>query len=275
MGKLQLDAREYAEARRIFYHAGSVLYPNDDQLRHHAKVWNAFHGSCSTEATSCMTSNSDCTSASDDSRKNHKEVPAVMAVKASSIVETPPVLQTPKDTIEELFLGLDVAVNAIPTAVKKFKGPIPSEQRTKLLYASKKPVLSKQGCAFLIQSAKDGIRTRGWTKDRHVQAPTCDIPLFDLPASACLWFRQSLHTTLLPLLCKTIATTLTIDPDQLHIQDCFIVRYDDDVDPSSSRPGFSSLKPHEDESLLSVTIALNDMDEYDGGGLYLPVIQID
>ena len=71
---------------------------------------------------------------------------------------------------------------------------------------------------------------------------------------------------LLPLLAKTVAPELDIDPNNLHIQDCFIVRYDGSTDTG---PGFDSLRPHEDESLLSVTIALNDPTEYDGGGLYI------
>ena len=42
LGKLQLDAGEFGEARRIFCH-GSSCCPDDDQLRHHTKVFHAFH----------------------------------------------------------------------------------------------------------------------------------------------------------------------------------------------------------------------------------------
>ena len=55
----------------------------------------------------------------------------------------------------------------------------------------------------------------------------------------------------------------------ITFDDCFVVRYDGDNDAQGGGPGFSSLRPHEDESLLSLTIALNDPSEYEGGGLYI------
>ena len=34
-------------------------------------------------------------------------------------------------------------------------------------------------------------------------------------------------------------------------------------------PGFASLKPHQDESTFSITVALNDRDAYEEGGLWI------
>eukprot|EP00539_Tryblionella_compressa_P017491 CAMPEP_0178836898 /NCGR_PEP_ID=MMETSP0746-20121128/12461_1 /TAXON_ID=913974 /ORGANISM="Nitzschia punctata, Strain CCMP561" /LENGTH=117 /DNA_ID=CAMNT_0020499681 /DNA_START=232 /DNA_END=582 /DNA_ORIENTATION=- len=44
LGKLQLDAGEFAEARRIFCH-GSECCPLDVELKHHVRVFETFHGS--------------------------------------------------------------------------------------------------------------------------------------------------------------------------------------------------------------------------------------
>lgn len=123
-------------------------------------------------------------------------------------------------------------------------------------------------CEFLIDAALEAAKERGWTKDRHIQAPTCDIPVFDLSLPARHWCRQSMNEALLPLLAKTVGPELQINAKDLHIQDCFVVRYDGKGDQAAG-PGFGSLRPHEDESLLSLTIALNDMAEYEGGGLFI------
>jgi len=56
------------------------------------------------------------------------------------------------------------------------------------------------------------------------------------------------------------------DPSVLRCQDCFIVRYDADT---STGAGFASLRAHQDESLISITVALNDRSCYDDGGLWI------
>lgn len=250
LGKLQLDAREYAEARRIFCR-GSTLCPSDEKLQHHVKVWDAFHAP----------------QKEGKGKKDLQPIEKTTTTTTNRII--PPPLEIPADTEEaDRFLSLDVPSDVIPEAVKRWKGQIPPNDRCRLIHASKKPILSRQACGFLIDSAVEIVKERGteWTKNRHIQAPTCDLPAFDLPPDAQMWCRQSMQHALLPLLAKTVAPELDIDPKHLHVQDCFIVRYDGD---ESTGPGFASLRPHEDESLLSLTIALNDMSEYDGGGLFI------
>jgi len=259
LGKTQLDAREYAEARRIFCH-GSMLCPWDEKLCHHVQVWNAFHDNNEEE----------------DARQGDK-IPQQNLLLSEEV--PPPLeiidLQSAKD--QELFLTLDVPTEAIPEAIQQFSSSdVPPLQRVRLIHASKEPLFSKQACHYLIQAAQLAATQRGgWTTDRHIQAPKCDIPIFELAPPAKQWCRQAMQTSLLPLLAQTVAPELKIQPDELHIQDCFIVRYDADTnnsredDDSTTNPGFASLKPHEDESLLSLTIALNDMNEYEGGGLYI------
>ncbi|CAB9506580.1 P4Hc [Seminavis robusta] len=240
LGKTQLDAREYGEARRIFCR-GSELCPSDEKLRHHVKVYDTFQGEAEFLEETSSTGNS--------------VVPQPLEIK-------PTVAGKP-----DLILSLDVPREAIPLAIKRWKGKIPPEDRCRLIHASTEPILSRDACQYLIQSALETVKHRGWTKDRHVQAPTCDIPVFDLPVAAKQWCRHAMKQSLLPLLATTVAPELDIDPNDLHIQDCFIVRYDGGGEESG--PGFDSLRPHEDESLLSLTIALNDQSEYNGGGLYI------
>ena len=52
------------------------------------------------------------------------------------------------------------------------------------------------------------------------------------------------------------------------------MRYDGEPLPSAQSeaqrgPGFSSLKPHQDESVISMTVCLNDRADYEEGGLWI------
>jgi len=239
LGKTQLDAGEYAEARQIFCH-GSKQCPLDSGLRHHLRVWTAFHGKKVNDYTTTTT----------DSSTAKRPVPQRLEVPSNP----------------DIFMSLDVPNEAIPNSVKRWDGTI--SEKCRLIHASKDPVLTSEACKFLIHSALDAVEERGWTRDRHIQAPTCDIPIFELSHEAQHWCREAFHNVLFPMLTSAVAPELNIDPLTLRIQDCFIVRYDGN-DESARGPGFASLNPHEDESLLSLTIALNDMSEYDGGGLFI------
>lgn len=243
LGKLLLDAGEYAEARRVFCH-GSSCHPENDGLKHHVKVFEAFHGS------SVTTRDEDGCSDTDN---------------------CPPVLEPLEpETIDDLFLSLEVPSSAIPDAVLKYPHSavhLPA-QRTRLVHASTQPIFPQPWCQYLMQQAAAAADKQGWTTDRHVQAPTCDIPVFDLPARTVRHVRATFEQVLFPLLCRVVAPALVIAPSDLRVQDCFIVRYDAENDDN---PGFASLKPHQDESLLSLTIALND--DYQDGGLYISATQ--
>jgi len=206
----------------------SIYCPDDDGLRHHAQVWGAFHGDTTT---------------------------------SSGDLEIPP-LERP--ATDDVFLTLDCA--EVPNPVKKWKGKLPPSQRTRLLHASREPILSRQACRYLIDTAIAVAETRGWTKNRHLQAPTCDIPAHDLPLPAQIWIRRAFEEVLFPLIQDAFGDQL--DLNFLRIQDCFVVRYD-----GEDGPGFTDLMPHEDESLVSLTIVLNDSDEYEGGGLYVAPTQ--
>jgi len=239
LGKLQLDAGEFAEARRIFCH-GSECCPLDVELKHHVRVFETFHGS-----------------KNGDEQETNKD----------NIRITPKSLQLPQNAE---FLSLDVPVQSIPEFIRDFPQGSSSGPRTRLIHASQHPIIPKTECQFLIESAIRKTNDIGWTKDRHVQAPTCDVPVFDLDSPTRCWIRNSFCNALFPLLSQVMSPELEIAPDEWRVQDCFIVRYD----AAEDRPGFASLKPHQDESLVSLTIALNDMDvDYQDGGLFISCTQ--
>ena len=77
-----------------------------------------------------------------------------------------------------------------------------------------------------------------------------------------------MQEVLFPLLAKSFPCEIGVKANKLRIQDLFVVRYDGDGS-EENRPGFASLRPHEDESIISLTIALNDMSDYEGGGLFI------
>ena len=247
LGKLRLDAGEYAEAARTFRY-GSKRCPSDQGLRHHCRVHDAFHG--------------DGGGNDKDDKAAPIKVPDPMSIPAGD---------------DDLFLLLDVPPDSVPSNILQFSGQTEvTPSLTRIICASKQPILTKEACRFLIQLTKDAAAKRGgWTTDRHVHAPTCDIPAFELDPSAVRWTRRGFHSVLLPLVASTLPSELGLSATNLRIQDCFVVRYDgreEDQGRSSdgdNGPGFASLKPHEDESLVSLTIALNDMSDYDGGGLFI------
>ena len=254
LGKLRMDAGEYAEAARIFRY-GSRRCPSDEGLRHHCRVYDAFHGDGN--------GNGDNTGKDKDDKASTIRVPDDMGV--------------PND--DDLFLVLDVPPDSVPANIVQFSGQTEvTPSLTRIICASKQPILTKEACNFLIQSAKDAATKRGgWTTDRHVHAPTCDIPAFELDPSTVRWVRRGFHSVLLPLVASALPSELGLSANNLRIQDCFVVRYDGKEEGQGSiqnsdggnGPGFASLKPHEDESLVSLTIALNDMSDYDGGGLFI------
>lgn len=124
------------------------------------------------------------------------------------------------------------------------------------VFRSKTPLLDPKECAWVIEQVEAQAAVSGWTKDRHVQAPTTDIPVSAVPAIRD-WFDEQLTTTLFPMLAARYPDAIA-DPTELRVLDAFVVRYD-------AREQ-ASLPTHQDENTFSFTIALNDRSEYEGGG---------
>ena len=98
----------------------------------------------------------------------------------------------------------------------------------------------------------------GWSTKRHTTVPTTDLEVHAVPA-VLHWFNAVCASALFPLLEERYAP-LGVRADAVRVSDAFIVRYD--------AAAQSSLPVHVDDSHLSLTIALNALGEYDGGGTY-------
>ena len=256
LGKLLLDAGETAESYRVF-RRGSSRCPSDGGLRHYARVYRAFHG--------------DGGSAEEiDGVEEEKEEPPAAPLDGADLLRRNP----------DLLVPFDVPAESVPASVRDAaggeKGGAPASSLTRLVYASAEPVLSADACRFVVRAAeRAAVRRGGYTTDRHVHAPTCDVPAFELDGAAQGWIRSATRKSLLPLIALSFPPEMGVAEEGLRVQDCFVVRYDGSEEDPSGRGGevgsggFSSLRPHEDESLISLTVALNDMSEYEDGGLFI------
>jgi hypothetical protein len=132
---------------------------------------------------------------------------------------------------------------------------------------SKLPILSPTECKYVIDIAEEyaGCGGRGWTTSRHYTVPTTDIPLHKMP-QLCKWFTEEiLEQRLLPFLQSAFFPSLNEKPAiQIYVNDIFVVKYSDTQ---------RYLPLHTDQSSHSLTIALNDIDDYVGGGTYFSTIK--
>ena len=132
---------------------------------------------------------------------------------------------------------------------------------------SKGPLLPRDECAWAIEEAeRHANENGGWTSARHTQAATTDMPVKDIP-KLLDWFNAKLETTLFPMLASRYPDKITSVAD-LRAHDSFIVKYD-------AEGKQNSLVTHVDESAFSFTIALNDREEYEGGGTCFEAIRLE
>lgn len=99
----------------------------------------------------------------------------------------------------------------------------------------------------------------GWSTDRHAAVPTTDLPVHAVPGLPAL-FNAWLGRSVAPLLAAAFPRELP-ETGLLRVHDAFVVRYD-------AEGGQRALPPHTDESEMSVTVALNPLADYDGGGTH-------
>ncbi len=116
--------------------------------------------------------------------------------------------------------------------------------------------ISRANCALIIEEVEAyAANSGGWTTKRHYSVPTTDIPVHDVPTVLHI-FNQALSDFIYPLL----ANQFGAEASRLRVIDAFIVKY---------RAGAQTFLPlHVDQSMYSLTIALNDTCDYEGGGTF-------
>lgn len=132
-----------------------------------------------------------------------------------------------------------------------------------LLHKSRAPIFTQQECQAIINEAEGIASQTEWTKNRHGNYPTTDLPLVELPETL-KFLRVALVERIYPML-KAQYHMFLPDANNLRLADGFVVKYD-------AEGGQRELKPHRDGSVLSFNIALNPATEFEGGGTWFSSI---
>jgi hypothetical protein len=128
-----------------------------------------------------------------------------------------------------------------------------------LIHKTKTPLFTPEECEFIINEAEYIASVSEWTKNRHGNFPTTDLPLVDLPETL-KFLRIALVERIYPMLQAQYGMFLP-DPTKLRLADGFVVKYD-------AAGGQKELKPHRDGSVFSFNIALNPASDFEGGGTW-------
>ena len=123
-------------------------------------------------------------------------------------------------------------------------------------------LLTPEACAVWIARAEAAAAARGgWTTSRHYAVPTTDLPVHEIPSLLPLW-NAFLARSLGPFLHACFPERVRAGGSNVRVHDAFVVRYD----AGAQR----YLPAHVDQSEISVTLALNALGEYEGGGTTFP-----
>ncbi|KDO27111.1 hypothetical protein SPRG_07822 [Saprolegnia parasitica CBS 223.65] len=183
---------------------------------------------------------------------------------------------------EELLPGL-VGDGALPPfAVQGFEAaPTPAHaifdanaQAGQLVFRSQSPLLTRSECDHvlaLVHAHHETILGGVWGTVRHSSVKTTDVAVEDIPALR-PWLRTLLATRVYPFLSTCFPMladgSSMVDPmtqsSRCRVHDAFIVRYD------AERDGSLSLPEHNDTSVTSVVITLNDT--FVGGGTWFEAL---
>ena len=109
-------------------------------------------------------------------------------------------------------------------------------------------------CEWLVAEAKSHAAQHGWQTKRHTFHATQDLPIDSIQGIS-EWFGRWADTVALPELAHQFQVS------ELTVSDAFIIRYSLDCQPG--------LELHSDGSELSFIIALNGLNEYEGGGTFV------
>jgi len=128
-----------------------------------------------------------------------------------------------------------------------------------LLHSTTSPIFTADECQSIVSEAEQVASAIEWTKNRHGNFPTTDLPIVELPQTL-TFLRVALVERIYPLLRHQFGEFLP-DPTKLRVADGFVVKYD-------AAGGQKELKPHRDGSVLSFNIALNPATDFEGGGTW-------
>ncbi|GKY94684.1 hypothetical protein MPSEU_000433900 [Mayamaea pseudoterrestris] len=143
------------------------------------------------------------------------------------------------------FAVTNAGANKSPTISTSFQMLLPG------VYVSR--MLDKSICQqILAWSQCNGTM---WTQNRHYAVPTYDIPVHTVPLLL-KWFQTWFIHDMRSLLARQFGTSVNY-----FVHDAFVVKYE-----ASSTSNYLPL--HMDESTHSLVVALNDPNEYIGGGTY-------
>jgi len=129
--------------------------------------------------------------------------------------------------------------------------------------AARLAALHPRDCRAVIAEAEArAAGCGGWGTLRHVTVPTTDIPLLALPAALRL-FNDAMRDAIAPAAAAAFPRRLAAAAGggraRLRVHDAFVVRYE-------AEGGQAWLPPHRDQGMLSLTLALNEPPEFEGGG---------
>jgi hypothetical protein len=122
----------------------------------------------------------------------------------------------------------------------------------KKVYVLEENVLTKKECNWIIYESEVYAKKNGWTTKRHIAYPTVDNPIKNIEPIN-YFILNIIYTQIFP----SYEKYYNIDSRFLGISDLFIVKYSVDK-------GMNELEYHEDGSIFSFIITLND--DFTGGG---------
>ena len=197
LGALMAQTKEYAEAERIF-RAGAARLPGHEMLSAAAL---SFGG--------------------DSGAYYHGD-----AAAPDGLPYTGPDFEayTPPVEIMHAWDQADRSVDWTRAAVEE-RGAV---------FASNGPLLPPDECRSAIEATEaHAAANGGWTTDRHVQAPTTDVPVSRVPALR-PWFDEKLEETLFPMLAARYPEVIP-GPGSLRVMDAFVVRCETNAARNSAR----------------------------------------
>ena len=115
-------------------------------------------------------------------------------------------------------------------------------------------LLDAHECREMVELVENAVPTL-WTTSRHYAVPTTDVPVYQVkPLLA--WFNEQLKTRIFPLLHRQFE--VSCKTHRFRMLDAFLVKY--------SSIGQQRLPMHNDQSMYSIIVAMNERDQYAAGG---------